>query len=191
MQTSNKFHKQGFPIRRTKKNVTTQDNGLISRRSCCRVPESRTELNIFFKNIFCSGKCCFFCLDFWFPAYLLSSFFVFLCFFASPLFLAGLFLCFSFFCCFPVFQFLCFFLCFFDFLFLCFSVSLPVCFSGFQFFLAFCFSRFPVFVFFPFPCFCACLLLCFSIFFLCFFCSKQCLKNKNVISYYTYTLDET
>ena len=35
-----------------KQNVTTQDNGLISRRSCCRVPESRTELNIFFQKYF-------------------------------------------------------------------------------------------------------------------------------------------
>lgn len=144
--------------------------------------------HFFFKNIFCSGIFFFFA---WIFGSRLTCFPVFFCFFASPLVLAGLFLCFSFFSLFSRFSVsLFFFLCL-DFLFLCFSVFLPVCFSGFQFFLAFCFSRFPVFVFSPFLCFCACLLLCFPIFFPCFFHCRQRLKNKNVILYYTYTLDET
>ena len=146
-----------------KKNVTTQDNGLISRRSCCRVPESRTELNIFFSKIFfVPVNVVFFCLDFWFPAYLLSSFFVFLCFFASPLFLAGLFLCFSFFVVFPFFSFFVFFFvslifCFYVFLFLCLFASLVFSFSSLSAFpdsLFLYFFLFPAFVlacFFVFP----------------------------------------
>lgn len=142
-----------------RQNVTTQDNGLISRRSCCRVLESRTELNIFFSKIFFVPVFFFFL-----PGFLVPGLLAFLFFSASLLLRLSLLACFSafhFFRCFLVFQFPCFFFfalifCFYVFLFFCLSASLVFSFSSL--------SAFPDSLFLYFLLFSAFVLACFFVF---------------------------
>ena len=138
--------KHALTIKATKKRLFfSSRKGHSSKRKGhgCWVSNGEIWWNI--ANIF-QNRGPFFCsvlffFDFWFPASLLFSFSGFPCFFASPLFPAGLLLWLCCFSAFPTFLFLYFcaflLLCFFDFLLFCFSVSLPFCFSSFLLFPAF------------------------------------------------------
>ena len=157
--------KQALTIKATKKRLfflvekATHQNAKVMAAGWVMVKYGET-LRTYFKTEghFFSPFCFF---DFWFPTSLLFSFSGFPCFFASPLFPAGLLL---WLCCFSAFLTI-LFLYFSAFLLLCFSASLIFCFSAFLFL---CLSASPLFCFSLLFCFSAYLFLCFFLLFLWF-----------------------